>query len=525
MLTSNSSIKGQTKNKKRDLCYLKKNAEIQYILKKEQRVDDTVKFIGKVQYFKIIKNKKYFITLKSYFLLKADQNFCIMEVQKANSKFYLLKVFINSTTLYEISNTDSTFKMNNKSASLEYLHDLSNYIKVKRMNTFNALIVRPVKLQLDQTNFVTYTAVSSVDSPEAVNTRLLCTEKIIRTRTIKSNGIFLVVSIINTKFDDHIILKIYVPSTKRQYQGKIMTCYLETMIKGLIAEGKIKLTTYEIIKIDNKKKYFVDMLLRHINVVFKDFEVFVTRKTDNLFRLNNYIGILKELLYKNCKLYEGNLYLFEVLFDITDNIFSHMPSISVNKQYSPSFMIKVSPFRKFGVLNFKVTLKEFIEYVDYTKKNMYNLNDLLDMAEFIFNNFMKFWKKIDTEDDPISFSDILYKKKFKLNTASAIHTNRYPLTISKIRYPVMLIQKPFSLKPKQLCIIFLESSELIKVIIYNLMTRKSVNHYFRLAVLEGIFSITEYLVKMNLLEEAGNRLYKIIKNRYLCSKVAQKTAK
>lgn len=444
-----------------------------------------------------------------------------MEIKKTTSKFYLLKIYLNCESLQELSGIDASLKLKMKFNNLEYLKDLSNYIKLKRISGFNALIIKPMKFQVEQTNFLSYIAVSRMNLTPSVNRKRLCIEKTIKTITFKFNNRFMIVSIIDTKFDDMIILRLYVPFTRRQYHGKIMTCHLELMIQQLLSQGKVTLKHADPSKATHKKRYLIEVLLKYVHVIFKDFSVYVLRKIDNLFHLSNYVGILKELLYRDCVYHENNLYLLEVLFDITDNIFQHMPSININNNnnYCPSFLIKVSPFKRFGVLNFKVSLKEFIEYVGYTPKNNYNLYDILDMAKFIFNNFIQFWQKIDSEDNPISFSDILYKKKFRLSTASAVHTNRFPLTISKIRYPVLLIQKPFSLKPKQLCIIFLESTELVKVIIYNLTTRKSTDHYFRLAVLDGIFSITEYLVNMNLLEEAGGRLYKIIKNRYLFGKI------
>ena len=501
---------------------INKNTDIAFIIKKEGNDDDKINFIDKISDIIKIKNKNYFLSIKTYYKFSRDEYFYIVELQKAKSKFYLLKTFISAEVLRKLVGRSFDYNSDKNFEKIKIFKEFSNYLAVKRFKGFNQLIIRPKKHSINNQAIVSYLTVNNSKREKSINTKKLNIKKTVISKTFRIRNLFMILNIINNNFEDHLIIQIYIPKFKRQYQGKILFNHITEILKDLLNKRLLKESEFDFLNIKNKRKFCLNAIKKHFNIIFDNFEIYTQRYKDNLFKIWNYVGILQEILSTEILKYEDNPYYFEITFDIKDCIFQNLSPININNNYSPNFLIKIKPLKCLGLLNFKISLVEFIKFVNYKKTGTYNLADLHVVTKYIMTNFTKFWDKVNCQTDACSFSDLLYTHKYKLSTVSAIHLKHYPITLKKPRYPVLLIQKPFTLKPKQICIIFLESKDLIKVIIYNLQKRQSNNFYFRIDLLRGIFGISEYLIHMNLLEQAGNRIYKIVKNRYLFKNMLRK---
>ena len=462
-----------------------------------------------------IKNRNYFLIIKTYYRFSNDEYFYIVELQKMKSKFYLLKTFVSSQVLKKLVGSTFDYTKDKNVEKIKIFKEFTKYLAIKRFKGFKLLILRPKKHFINQQSIMSYLTVNNIETKNAINTKRQSIKKTVISKTFKIRNLYMILNIINNNFEDHLVIQIYVPKFKRQYQGKILFNHITEILKDLLNKGLLKESEFDFLNIKNKRKFCHNAIKKHFNVIFNNFDIFTMRYKDNLFKIWNYVGILQEILTTEILQYEDNPYYFEITFDIKDCIFQNLSPINTNNAYSPNFLIKIKPLKCLGLLNFKISLVEFIKFVNYTKEGTYNLADLHTVTRFIMTNFTRFWDKINAKNDALSFSEILYRNKYKLSTVSAIHLKHYPITLKKPRYPILLIQKPFTLKPKQICIIFLESEEIVKVIIYNLQKRQSNSFYFRIDLLRGVFGISEYLIHMNLLEQAGNRIYKIVKNRYL----------
>ncbi len=93
---------------------------------------------------------------------------------------------------------------------------------------------------------------------------------------------------------------------------------------------------------------------------------------------------------------------------------------------------------------------------------------------------------------------------------SPMHLKKFH-NIKLDKYPIMLIKKVFTLRPKTVCVIFLLNETNLEVLVYNTALRDNIKFQYHISKFRKELK-SEFFIKNKLYVELGNRIFVEMKN-------------
>lgn len=394
------------------------------------------------------------------------------------------------------------------------LNYLIERVSIKKFSHFSILILDYKKKNYLYGKIISYNTVKKFEKKKnSIIQNKISIKEILIHKIIKINKTYILLTVYKIYYGNLIPIQIYLPSTKRKYIRRLNFHDFTKLINNLISENEEIMKFYNAFKNEfknDKKKFFEKFLKKFFFLVVKKLKIFSNVNSDNMCDIDGVKGALQENLLMEPILLKKYFY-FEIHFSYKDKIFEHFKMVNLYNNYTPSFFIRIGSFRNLKILNFKITLKQFVKFFGEEKKKLYNLSDINKIGKFIYNNFLMVWKKFHNEK--IDFFDFM-EIKDKIRNISNLHLTKNDN--SKIgKYPLLLIQKIFTNHPRQICSILIKKESLLEIKIYNLKNKCSKSYYFHFSLILKKFKTFEYFLKKKMYFEAGRRIFEFIKNKYI----------
>jgi hypothetical protein len=164
-------------------------------------------------------------------------------------------------------------------------------------------------------------------------------------------------------------------------------------------------------KINYKSFFDKDSILKFTKYSIEYNNYYILEYIIDIFKLNNYNCIIKDIFEKNTK--EGYIFLYKKIHNISSNI---IDDLLTNNYYNNNYFNKLLITKKFDAIVFLKSYYKNSDYMDtYLNDNLYKV--LFEENQRLFSNHykIKYQRNYNTECDNIIDKNKLYDKNIILN--------------------------------------------------------------------------------------------------------------